>query len=110
MTATNLTASIANIAYPVLNTTYTLDDKVDERSTLQLTILDANNTYSFLPFQPVTITDTLEGIRFTGFVAKPIATKYDANNALSWQLACVDNEFLAGKKTSNRVIIINMQA
>lgn len=104
MTATNLTASIANIAYPVLNTTYTLDDKTDERSTLQLTILDANNTYSFLPFQPVTITDTLEGIRFTGFVSKPIATKYDANNALSWQLACVDNEFLAGKKTSNRVI------
>lgn len=104
MSATNLTASIAGTIYPVLNTTYTLDDKVDERSTVQLTIFDANNTYSFLPYQPITITDSLEGVKFTGFVSQPVATKYDANNALSWQLACVDNEFLAGKKTSNRVI------
>src|SRR6185369_1643762 len=104
MTATNLTASIAGTTYPVLNTTYGLDDKVDERSTVRLTIFDANNTYSFQFGQPVTISDTLEGIKFTGFVAKPVAVKYNANAALAWQLDCIDNQFLAGKKTTNRIV------
>jgi hypothetical protein len=104
VTATNLTASIAGTIYPVLNTTYKLDDRVDERSAVRLTILDANNIYNFTPFQPVTITDTLEGVRYTGFTAKPIAVKYAANVALAWTIDCIDNEFLAGKKTTNRVI------
>lgn len=104
MTATNLTASIAGTIYPVLNTTYGLDDKVDERSTVRLTIFDANNTYQFLFGEPVVISDTLEGIKFTGFVAKPVSTKYKANAALAWQLDCMDNQFLAGKKTTNRII------
>lgn len=104
MTITNLTASIAGTIYPVLNTTYSLDDKVDERSTVRLTIYDANGAYSFQFGQPVTISDTLEGIKFTGFVAKPAVVKYNANAALAWQLDCVDNQFLAGKKTSNRII------
>lgn len=104
MTATNLTASISGIIYPVLNMSYSLDDKVDERSTVRLTIFDANNTYQFLFGQPVTVTDTFEGTKFTGYVSKPVATKYKANVALAWQLDCVDNEFLAGKKTTNRTI------
>lgn len=104
MTATNLTATISNISYPVLNTTYTLDDKVDERSTVALTIFDANGTYLFQFGQRVTISDSLEGIKFTGFIAKSSATKYDANAAIAWALSCVDNEFLAGNKTSNRIV------
>jgi len=104
MTATNLTASISGTIYPVLNTTYGLDDKVDERSTVRLTIFDANASYQFQFGQPVVISDTLEGVKFTGFVAKPVSTKYNANAALAWQLDCVDNEFLAGKKTTNRII------
>jgi hypothetical protein len=104
MTATNLTVSIAGTIYPVLNTTYSLDDKVDERSTIRITIFDANGTYSIQFGQPVTVTDTVEGIKFTGFIAKSVAVKYPANAALAWSLDCVDNQFLAGKKTSNRII------
>src|SRR6266436_2816018 len=104
MTATNLIASISNIAYPVLNTSYNLKDTSDEVSDLTLTIFDANNTYSFIFGQPVSITDSLEGVRFTGFVSKPKAVKYDANNALAWTIDCVDNHFLALKKSSSRII------
>lgn len=104
MTATNLIASISNIAYPVLNTSYTLDDYTDQASTLTLTIFDANGTYSFIFGQPVTMTDTLEGVRYTGFVHQPTAVKYQANNAIAWTLDCIDNIFLAQKKSSNRII------
>lgn len=104
MTATNLTASIAGTIYPVLNTTYGLDDKVDERSAVRLSFYDPNASYAFQFGQPVMITDTLEGIKFTGFVMKPVTTKYDGQAALNWTVDCADNEFLAGKKTSNRII------
>jgi hypothetical protein len=46
----------------------------------------------------------VEGVKFTGFIAKAVAVKYAANAALAWSLDCVDNQFLAGKKTSNRII------
>jgi hypothetical protein len=88
----------------VLNTTYGLDDKVDERSAVRLSFFDPSASYAFQFGQPVIITDTLEGVKFTGFIMKPVATKYDANAALNWTVDCVDNEFLAGKKTSNRII------
>lgn len=104
MTATALTAFISNIAYPVLNTSYSLKDNSDETSDVSLTIFDANGTYSFQFGQPVTITDTFEGVKFTGYVSKPKAVKYEANNAISWTIDCVDNHFLATKKTSNRII------
>lgn len=104
MTATNLIASISNTAYPVLNTSSTLNDNADETSDVSLTIYDANGTYAFQFGQPVTITDTLEGVKFTGFVSKPKAVKYEANSALAWTLDCVDNHFLALTRTSDRVI------
>lgn len=104
MTATNLTASISNTVYPVLNTSYSLKDNSDETSDMSLTIYDANGTYSFQFGQPVTVTDTFEGVKFTGYASKPKAVKYEANNAISWTIDCVDNHFLATKKTSNRII------
>lgn len=93
--STALTASIAGVVYPVKNTSLVLGDKVDQRSTLNMTIFDANNTYSFQFGQPVTITDTLEGVKFTGFIQKPVETKIAANNAKWHTLSCMDNHFLA---------------
>ena len=104
MTATNLTASISNIVYPVLNTSLSIKDNSDETSDMSLTIFDANGTYSFQFGQPITVTDTFEGIKFTGYVSKPKAVKYEANNAIAWSVDCVDNHFLTTKKTSNRII------
>jgi hypothetical protein len=104
MTATNLTASISNIAYPVINTSTSLKDNSDETSDLSLTIFDANGTYSFQFGQAITITDTFEGVKFTGYISDATATRYEANTALAWKIDCVDNHLLAMKKTSNRVI------
>jgi hypothetical protein len=88
----------------VRNTSYGLKDNSDETSDVSLTIFDANGTYSFQFGQPITVTDTFEGVKFTGYVSKAKAVKYDANNAIAWTLDCVDNHLLAMKKTSNRVI------
>jgi hypothetical protein len=101
---TNLTASIAGVIYPVKNTSVALGNKVDQRSTLNLTIFDANNTYAFQFGQPVVITDTLEGIKFTGFIQKPVESKIAAQNAKWITLSCMDNRFLADVMTSNIVV------
>lgn len=105
MTATALTANIAGTIYPVLNGFYTLSDKVDQRSTVSLTIFDANGTYSFQYGQSVVITDTLEGVKFTGYVHKPSGVKYAANAAIAYTIDCIDKTSLTDWATTNKTYI-----
>jgi hypothetical protein len=103
MTTTYLTASIGGTIYPVRNGSYQLSDKVDARSTLSVVIYDATGSYTFQFGQPIVITDYLEGVRFTGFIQKSSDTKIPAQPAIWHTLDCMDNHFLADKRTSNRI-------
>ena len=103
MTTTYLTASIGGTIYLVKNGSYQLSDKVDTRSTVSLIIRDDAGSYIFQFGQPITITDALEGVKFTGFIQKSTDTKIAAQPTIWHSLDCMDNHFLADKRTSNRV-------
>jgi hypothetical protein len=104
MTVTTLTLNIAGSTYPILNDgSFKLTSKIDETSELDLTIRDENSAWIFSKGQQVTLTDTLQGTIFTGFVNTSIITKLPGTSSVRFhQLTCIDNHFLALKRTTNK--------
>lgn len=104
MAATTLTLTIAGVPYPILNDgSFKLITKIDETSELDLTILDVNSVWIFSKGQQVTLTDTLQGTLFTGFVSTSEITKLPGASSVRYhQLVCIDNHFIALKRTTNK--------
>lgn len=104
MAATNLTLTIAGTTYPILNDgNFKLSSKVDQTSELDVTVLDTGSTYSFSKGQQVTLSDTLQGTLFTGYVSTNQITHAPGTSSVRFhQLVCTDNHFIAMKRTTNK--------
>ncbi|OLD64077.1 MAG: hypothetical protein AUF65_00435 [Chloroflexi bacterium 13_1_20CM_50_12] len=105
MTATNLTVNIAGNTYNIRNDgSFKWSSKIDERSTCDFVVRDDNSAFTFQKGQQVTVSDTLQGTLFTGFVNTSQINKLPGNNTMRYHtVSCIDNHFIADKRTSNRV-------
>lgn len=98
-----MTATIAGAPVTVMNTSPNLDDRIEERTRFSFTVIDLAGTATYSKGQPVEITDSILGTVFTGFVNQPKATLLYPNPARMWAIDCVDETWLADKRTSNKI-------
>ncbi len=86
----------------VLEGSPNLQDRIDQRTQFSLTVIDQVGTALFEKGQPVTITDSILGVLFTGFVNQPSCQLLYPSTQKLWTLACVDNTSLLDNPTSNK--------
>src|SRR5579872_6737798 len=104
--ASVLTITIAGVAYSTANATIkdnslAISNKLDGRSTCAFTIIDATGLAVFSKGQTVTVADSVLGTLFTGYVNRPKALNLYPNAHISWAIDCIDQTWLADKRTSN---------
>jgi len=104
MSVTTLTVTIAGSTYNVLGGSFKLTSNIDETSSCSFTVRDDSSAFAFQKGQQVTVSDTLQGTLFTGFVKSSKITKVPGNNTTRFHaVSCIDNHFLADKRTTNKV-------
>src|SRR5947209_5998760 len=104
MAVTTLTVNIAGSTYNILNDgSFKLSSKIDERSTCDFVIRDDNSAFTFQKGQQVTVSDTLQGTLFTGFVNTSQTNKLPGPSSMRFHtVSCIDNHFIADKRTTNK--------
>jgi hypothetical protein len=105
MTASNITLTIAGSTYPIKEKSWSLPDKIEERSKCSFIVQDDNAAYSFKKGQLVTITDTLQGLLFSGSVHTIKRTKQTGTGMTTPVLhviECDDKYGILDAKTSNK--------
>jgi hypothetical protein len=105
MSVTTLSVKIAGVEYSAFvadDSTLTQPDKIEERSTCEFTIYDANGAYAFKKGQSVVVTDTLEGIIFSG-VVQGIKRTTDVWPHVYHDVSCTDKIAILDAQTSNKV-------
>ena len=110
MTTTSLSVKIAGVEYATIipdakgninGNPFVQNDKIEERSTCQFTIYDANGTYSFKKGQSVVVTDTIEGAIFTGII-QSVKRTTDVWPHVYHEISCSDKTAIIDGKTSNK--------
>lgn len=96
------TATIAGASVAIQNPTFGTEDRVEERTRCSFAVIDLAGTTTFSKGQPVTITDSVLGTMFTGYVNQPKATVLYPNPGRLWAIDCIDETWLADKRTSQK--------
>jgi len=97
--------TIGGTPYPFIEDTLDIKRKISEARRLQVTVLDYAGTATFQYREQITVTDSVLGIRYAGFI---IDDKLDKSNVypdptVEHQLDCTDNMAIPAKRTSNRL-------
>src|SRR6266851_1278393 len=79
-----------------------ISDALDQRSIASFTIFDANGTLHFVFGQQVTITDSVLGLRYTGYVYNSTEVNLPPNAAIESTVNCIDQHWLADKRVSQK--------
>lgn len=95
------TATISGNTYNIADNSFSIDARVDERSRCRFVIEDLAGTLHFAKGQPVVVTDSTLGIRFTGEIAS--STEVAIVQRLEHSIDCVDVQDIPGRRTSNDV-------
>jgi hypothetical protein len=108
MTASNITLTIAGSTYPIKEKSWSLPDKIEERSKCSFIVQDDNAAYSFKKGQLVTLTDTLQGLLFSGSIHTIRRTKQTGagmTTPVLHSIECDDKTAILDAKTSNKQYI-----
>ena len=98
----SMTATIAGASVGIQNASFGTEDRIEERTRCSFTVIDLTGTTTFSKGQPVTITDSALGTMFTGYVNQPKATVLYPNPGRLWAIDCIDETWLADKRTSQK--------
>lgn len=98
----SITVTVAGNPVSIAEGSFNLDDRIEERTRCSFTVIDLDGTTTFSNKQPVTVTDSTLGERFSGYVNQPKAIVLYPNPARMWTVDCVDQTSLADKKTSKK--------
>lgn len=101
--ASILTVSIANNTYLIKDNSLSIGDAIDQPKACSFQIEDPAGNGAFFKGMPVTITDSVKGVLYTGYVDKPAAVNLYPNAYRQWQTACLDQTLLAMQRTSNSI-------
>ena len=85
-----------------------IDDRIEERSVANFTVVDTAGSANYVRGQPVSIYDddraTATGTPvFGGFIDIPEETSITVSGALFHQISCVDNHYLADKRIAAKI-------
>lgn len=95
-----LTCLISNVSVNVQS--IQRPDRIDEHTTLTITIRDDAGTALYEKGNPISVTDSILGNLFTGYVSQPHMENLYPNVTNLWTLACLqEGDYLAAKRTSN---------
>jgi hypothetical protein len=106
-----MTISIAGSIVPIKEQSWELPDKIEEHSTCKFTVQDDNAVFSFKKGQLVTITDTLQGVTFSGkihTITRSLQTGTSASPVLH-EIDC-DNLFVIFEEKSSNKLYVNQYA
>ena len=79
-----------------------IQTKLDERDRATFTAVDTTGTAIFSKGQKVTITETVAGTLFTGYVNKAKRLNLVPNPFVWWDIDCLPPQYALDKRTSNR--------
>src|SRR6266704_1801031 len=79
-----------------------IQTNLDERDRATFTAVDTTGTAIFSKGQKVTITETVAGLLFTGYVNTAKRNNLVPNPFVSWDIDCLPPQYALDKRTSNR--------
>src|SRR6266571_907387 len=82
--------------------TLSIQTKLDERDRCRFIAADPTGTAIFFKDQKVTITETVAGILFTGYVNKAKRLNLVPDPFVWWDIDCLPPQYALDKRTSNR--------
>lgn len=80
------------------NSSPTVRDIVEDRSTADFSILDLTHSFDFDKGQYVEIMDIYQNVIFTGFIDTVSQRRVTPDGVIEHKLSCVDNHYLADKR------------
>lgn len=90
---------ISGTSVMVLESSFEIDESISATGTARFTVRDDTGSFHWTDGQPVTITDSVTGLAYSGFVATSIEDRQSPNPLLFSQVTSIDNSYLSGKRT-----------
>lgn len=98
-----LQVEVGGTAYTIQEATLTIKSRVDDKDTATFTLIEPTGTVVFSKGQTVSITDSVQGNLFSGFVNKPTCTNLFPNATNLWSMDCVNQFYVPAKRTHKRL-------
>lgn len=97
----SLTCSISGVSVSVQS--FQRPDKIDQHTTLTVVVRDDTGVASYSKGQPISLSDSILGSLFTGYVSQAHLQNLYPNTTNTWTLVCVQQgDYLAAKRLSKR--------
>src|SRR5258708_9264170 len=94
-----LRVAIAGTPVQVIESSFQETDAISTVSTLCFKLKDDRGANHYTKGQPVSITDSVNGLQYTGFVSAAIEDRVSPNTLIITDIGVRDNHYLAEKRT-----------
>ncbi len=94
-----LSVAIAGTPVQVIESSFQESDAISSVSTLLFKVKDDSGSNHYTKGQPVSITDSVNGLQYTGFVSAAIEDRVSPNTLIITDIGVRDNHYLAEKRT-----------
>src|SRR5258708_11510231 len=94
-----LSVAINSVAVNILENSFQETDAISTVSTLAFKIRDDSGSNHYTKGQPVSITDSVNDLQYTGFVSAAIEDRVSPNTLIITDIGVRDNHYLAEKRT-----------
>jgi len=92
-----LSATIGGNSVNIEETSFQMSPAIGQRSTCQFSVKDDTGLQHYVNNQPVTVTDSVFGLQFAGYIDKPDEDKLIPNATIITAATVKDNHYLADK-------------
>jgi len=97
-----LSATIGGNSVNIEETSFAMSPAIGQRSTCQFSVKDDTGLQHYTNNQPVTVTDSVFGLQFAGYIDKPDEDKLIPNATIITAATVKDNHYLADKLLVDR--------
>src|SRR5258708_815254 len=94
-----LSVAINSVPVQILENSFQESDAISAVSTLMFKVKDDSGSNHYTKGQPVSITDSVNGVQYTGFVSAAIEDRVSPNTLIITDIGVRDNHYLAEKRT-----------
>jgi hypothetical protein len=95
----SLTVSINSNPVNIFEGSFGEDDSINSVSTLTFRVRDDGGTNHYTKGQPVSVTDSVSGLSYTGFITTAIEDRVSPSTLIKTDIGVRDNHYLAEKRT-----------
>src|SRR5712691_9567217 len=97
----SLQATIQGIPYPIVEGSFSIKSRINERDQYDFVLVDTSAVANFLKGQKVIVSDSTLGTLFTGFINTATLESIIAHPQAFWFVNCVDWHYVTDKRTIN---------